>query len=76
MPQEPFVYSSIAFSYCFVLKNLLPRALQASASTGGSCCVLESDFCRDGLADESPSSSPLTPLVPLMPLMPLVVGVV
>lgn len=66
MLHEPFVYSPIAFSYCFALKNLLPRALQASASTGGSCCILEGDLCRDGLADESPSLSPLIPLVPLV----------
>jgi hypothetical protein len=31
----PFEYSLIALSYSLVLKNLLPAALHASASTGG-----------------------------------------
>jgi len=36
----PFVYSAIAFSYCFALKNLFPSSFAASAS----CFSSASDF--------------------------------
>jgi hypothetical protein len=60
---EPFVYSSIALSYCLALKNLFPASLHCSASTAGLCAgELEADLCGGGAGPLSPLCSPFTPL--------------
>lgn len=67
----PFVYSSIALSYCLALKNLFPASLHCSASTGGgggelACCCgggeEEGDLCGGGVGAFDPLCSPFTPL--------------
>ena len=48
---RPLVYSAIAFSYCWALKNLLPAALKASASASISLdfgADVEADLCGGG----------------------------
>lgn len=52
----------MALAYCFALKNLLPAALHASASTGGSCSFGEGALCGGGFG-ASPSVFSFVPVV-------------